>query len=312
MKTLIIGVQDKLSSLFENARVNPEVDGNTETWPRIPAPQTQNPSTQLAMSLNASNTNHRLLRNSPETNDRTITLDTSRSNSERSNAAKLKEEITNVMQAQFETKDCKIQHVRILPGEKVEICMETDSQCENARHYPRWLELAMPGARMKGQTWFPIKCDNVPKSQVMKEGSLGTALKDDLLPAFKEDNEREGCPDMTAKKVVWISKVFDRPMGSLVIWLKKEAARDLLLREQVAMFGELELLGRPYTLSEKSLNDVSTVTPTAICNPAVQNQRPAEFARENTTLENVNIWTNPDVLHVKALIVLQTLDAKNT
>ena len=237
MKALILGVQERLSSLSENARVNPEVDGNTETWPRLPAPHTQNPSTQLAMSPNGSKTNHRLLRNSPETNDRTIILDTSRSKSERSNAAKIKEEITNIMQAQLETKDCKIQHVRILPGEKVEICMETDSQCENARHHPRWLELAMPGARMKGQTWFPIKCDNVPKSQVMKEGSLDTALRDNLLPEFKEDNEREGCPDMTAKKVVWISKVSDRPIGSLVIWLKKEAVRDFLLRNQVAMFG---------------------------------------------------------------------------
>ncbi len=32
-------------------------------------------------------------------------------------------------------------------------------------------------------------------------------------------------------------KVSDRPMGSLVIWLKKEAAQHFLLREQVAKFG---------------------------------------------------------------------------
>ncbi|MCJ1344263.1 hypothetical protein MMC31_002466 [Peltigera leucophlebia] len=127
----------------------------------------------------------------------------------------------------------------------------------------------------------------------MKEGSLGTALKDDLLPAFKEDNDREGSPDMTAKKVVWLSKVSDRPMGS---WLCLEPGPH----------------GHPFTLSAKRLSAVSTVTPTAICKPAVQNQRPAEFARENITPENVNVWTNPDVLHVKALIVLQTLDAKNT
>lgn len=71
----------------------------------------------------------------------------------------------------------------------------------------------------------------------MKEGSHGTTLKDDLLEAFKEDNEREQGPNMTAKKVVWLSKVSERHMGSLVIWLKKEAARDFLLREQVAIFG---------------------------------------------------------------------------
>ncbi len=311
MKALILGVQERLSSLSENASVNQEVDGNTETWPWLPAPHTQNPSTQLAMSPNGSKKNDRLLRNSPETNDMTITFDTSRSKSERSNAAKIKEEITNIMQAKLETKDCKIQDVRILPWEKVEICIETDSQCENARHHSRWLELTMRGARMKRQTWFPIKCDNLPKSQVMKEGSIDTALRDNLLPELKEDNERDGCPNMTAKKVVWISKVSDRPIGSLVIWLKKEAARDFSLREQVAMF-RAGPLGRPFTLNGRRLNAVLTVTPTAICNPAVQNQRPAEFAQENITPENVNIWTNPDVLLVKVLIVLQTLDAKNT
>ncbi len=128
MKALILSVQEGLSSLSENARVNQEVDGNTETWPRLPAPHSQNPSTQLAMSQNGSKTNHRLLSNIQETNDWTITLDTSRLKSERSNAAKIKAEITNIIQTQLETKDCKIHHVRILPREKVEICMKTDSQ----------------------------------------------------------------------------------------------------------------------------------------------------------------------------------------
>lgn len=72
---------------------------------------------------------------------------------------------------------------------------------------------------MKGETWFPNKCDNVSESQVMKEGFLGTALKDGLLPAFKEDNGREGRPDMIAIEIIWLSKVSDRLMGSLVIWL---------------------------------------------------------------------------------------------
>lgn len=83
MKALIISVKDKLNSVSQNARIDPEVDKNTEIWPRLPAPQTQNPSMQLAMSLNAATANYRLLRNSPETNARTLTLDTSRSRSEK-------------------------------------------------------------------------------------------------------------------------------------------------------------------------------------------------------------------------------------
>lgn len=53
---------------------------------------------------------------------------------------------------------------------------------------------------MKGEKCFPIKCDNVPKFEVMKEVSHGITLKDDLLQAFKEDNEKKQGPDMTAKR----------------------------------------------------------------------------------------------------------------
>lgn len=65
-------------------------------------------------------------------------------------------------------------------------------------------------------------------------------------------------------------------------------------------------------LSEKRLSAVLIAISTTICKLAVQNQRSAEFTWQNITPENSNIWTNTNVLCVKALIVLQTLDAKNT
>lgn len=49
----------------------------------------------------------------------------------------------------------------------------------------------MLGAKMKGEMWFPIKCDNVPKTQVIKKKFLGPALKDNLLPAFNIDKDRK-------------------------------------------------------------------------------------------------------------------------
>lgn len=103
-------------------------------------------------------------RNSPETNDRTITIDVSRAKLEKHGVSQIKDIVADVMQSQAETKECKIQEVRILPGEKIELCLESNTQYEAARNYTRWLELAMPGARMKGEKWFPIKYDNVPKS----------------------------------------------------------------------------------------------------------------------------------------------------
>lgn len=64
------------------------------------------------------------------------------------------------------------------------------------------------------------------KSQVIKEDFLGTALKNNLLLSFKEDNNREKSSDMIAKKVVWLSKIFNQLIGLLVIWLKKKTAQD--------------------------------------------------------------------------------------
>lgn len=82
---------------------------------------------------------------------------------------------------------------------------------------------------MKGEKWVSIKCDSVPKFQVIKEGLHGTTLKKDP-EAFKGENERERGPNMIATSVVWLSTVLERPISSLVIWLsKKDTARDFLL-----------------------------------------------------------------------------------
>ncbi|MCJ1348716.1 hypothetical protein MMC31_006949 [Peltigera leucophlebia] len=232
---LVQETQVKLGSLSQQSTPGPTKDLVSVQWPQLPPLHRPGQPLYFPTSPTLLNENVRPARNSPETNDRTITIDVSRSRLEKHSVSQIKDTVTDIMQSQLETKECKIQQVRILPGEKIELCMESNSQYEDARNHSRWLELAMPGARMKGGKWFPNKCDNVPKSQVMKEGSHATTLKEGLLEAFKGENERERGPDMTAKKVVWLIKVSERPMGSLVIWLKKEAARDFLLREQVAI-----------------------------------------------------------------------------
>lgn len=113
------------------------------------------------------------------------------------------------MQAQLETKECRIQHMRIPLEEKIQICIETDSQCKNACYHSRLLKLAIPGVKMKQEAQFSIKCNNVLKSQVIKEESLSKGLKDHFLPKFKEDNNRKDTSDIIAKKVVQLSKVSD-------------------------------------------------------------------------------------------------------
>jgi hypothetical protein len=58
----------------------------------------------------------------------------------------------------------------------------------------------MPGTRVKGKEWFPIKCDIVAKQVVMHSKVRdGKTLKKDVCQAFIKDNAREG-HDFTAMK----------------------------------------------------------------------------------------------------------------
>ena len=98
--------------------------------------------------------------------------------------------------------------------------MATDDEYKAARASPRWLEKSLPGARIKGETWFPIKIDRVYKNQVTKENETGDnhIFKDDILEAFARDNPIEGI-DFKAIKIAWLSKRSTRWNGSLLIWL---------------------------------------------------------------------------------------------
>lgn len=95
--------------------------------------------------------------------------------------------------------------------------MKIDSQYKDTRHHLNCLKLAMPRARIKKKMWFFIKYNNLPKSHMIKERSLGITLKNDFLPVFKEDNNREKSLDMIIKKPVWLSKVFNWLIRLLVI-----------------------------------------------------------------------------------------------
>ena len=89
--------------------------------------------------------------------------------------------------------------------------MATDDECKAARASPRWLEKSLPGARIKGETWFLIKIDGVYKNQVTKENETGDnyIFKDDILEAFARDNLIEGI-DFKVIKIAWLSKRLTR------------------------------------------------------------------------------------------------------
>jgi hypothetical protein len=96
----------------------------------------------------------------------------------------------------------------------------------------------MPGTRVRGEEWYPIKCDMVAKQTVMDgEAGDGKTLRKDVCQAFTKDNVRDG-HDFTAMKVHWLSKAdLTKKVGSLVIWLKSKLAAEHLLQSGTAIFG---------------------------------------------------------------------------
>jgi hypothetical protein len=76
----------------------------------------------------------------------------------------------------------------------------------------------MPGTRVKGEEWFPIKCDIVAKQAIM-DGEAGDrkTLKKDIYQAFTKDNAKDGY-DFTVMKANWLSKPdLTKKVGSLII-----------------------------------------------------------------------------------------------
>jgi hypothetical protein len=95
----------------------------------------------------------------------------------------------------------------------------------------------MPGTRVKGEEWFPVKCDMVAKQAVMdSEVGDGKTLKKDVCQAFTKDNAKDG-HDFTAMKANWLSKPdLAKKVGSLVIWLKSKLAAEHLLQSGTVIF----------------------------------------------------------------------------
>ncbi|KAK4983755.1 hypothetical protein LTR66_002582 [Elasticomyces elasticus] len=60
----------------------------------------------------------------------------------------------------------------------------------------------MPGARLKGETWYPIKCDGVSKFMVTDPEGDGRKFRDNVLEEFRKDNSTITV-DCEAKKIVW-------------------------------------------------------------------------------------------------------------
>jgi hypothetical protein len=96
----------------------------------------------------------------------------------------------------------------------------------------------MPGTRLQGDEWYPVKCDLVAKQAVLHSTAKdGVTLKQDVCKDFQAQNSVEGM-ECTALKARWISRADSiKKTGSMVIWLKHKAAASYLLAKGTVIFG---------------------------------------------------------------------------
>jgi hypothetical protein len=136
------------------------------------------------------------------------------------------------------TEDIAIEYIRLRQTDSADLVFSSAEDRDRARQHPRWLTSAMPEARMRGEQWYPVKCDGVAKDAVMDlEKDDGKTLQSGLLSEFKEQNSTDTI-DCIATKAAWLSKRHSgKRVGSLVIWLKQPAATEYLIQKGIAKFG---------------------------------------------------------------------------
>jgi hypothetical protein len=170
--------------------------------------------------------------------ERTVSLDTGRTKAETTDYVVVKQKLQQGLDKSKVTEGLKIQFLRPGPGERVDVVFREKKDAEKARKYTGWATGQLPGTRVKGEEWFPVKCDMVAKLAVMdRAADDGKTLRQTLCQEFGKENTAEGI-DFTAMKVHWLSKIdVTKKVGSLVIWLKNKIAADYLLGSGTAIFG---------------------------------------------------------------------------
>ena len=94
-----------------------------------------------------------------------------------------------------------MEFLREIYTNKVELYLATIEQAQRTRDNPRWIEKAMPGARIRGETWFPIKVDGISKSVVLDPAGGPKTLKLDVVTNIATDNSKDNI-DCIAMKAV--------------------------------------------------------------------------------------------------------------
>jgi hypothetical protein len=107
-----------------------------------------------------------------------------------------REKIRATLKDDAATANVEIEGVKPTSRTTVKIFVDSEESIENLRRATHWLD-ALPGARLQGEQWFPIKLNDVKKESVFDASG---AEREDFARTFKEENG-----GAQIKKIIWLS-----------------------------------------------------------------------------------------------------------
>jgi hypothetical protein len=167
-----------------------------------------------------------------------ITTNTTRVEKEKQETTVIRETSNRSLRSFKVTEEIKIRCIRLRQTDSADLVFSSVENRDRAREHPRWLTLATPEARMRGEQRHPVNYDTVTNDVVMDlEKDDSKTLRPGLLSEFNERNSTDAI-DCTARKATWLSKRQQgKKIESLVIWLKQPAAAEHLMRQGTTLFG---------------------------------------------------------------------------
>lgn len=234
-----------------SAVTSPATTNPRPTWSQVASNQDPSPQRSARTELlSDSNTSGTLAK--PAANEgRALEIDISRARGEKKDLAKVKDKWIKAIKENQGTEDVEVEYIREVYTNKVELCLTSIEQAQRTRDNPRWIEKAMPGARIRGETWHPIKVDGLSKATILDPEGNGRTIRSEIVTNFAQDNSKDNV-DCTAMKAVWISRPSDKVNGSMVIWLKRREAALYLLQKVTVIFGPTAGFAAPYQAKENN------------------------------------------------------------
>lgn len=129
-------------------------------------------------------------------------MDTGRTKGGKVDFAVVKKKLQAGLDKTKATEGLMIEFPRPSPRERIEVIFKDKAQAERRRRekHTQWATGQMPGTRVKGEQWYPIKCDMVAKQAVMDANADDAkTLKTTLYQEFGKETVVEG-HDCTAMK----------------------------------------------------------------------------------------------------------------